>query len=200
MNTLDTLLLFTNLGNYLYIPVHEIPDTKWKELGKHISNIIPIKAEEKIIGCIPVYDFNDNIYITTFTKLGMIKRTILSEYNATRYSKPLTAIKLKPKDEVVSISYSSATDVFIATYNGYGLWYDLKEVPITGLRTSGVKAMSLKNDYVINGLIFDSNEEFITVITDRGTGKRLRLASLEKKTRNRKGLLLIREVKINLIN
>lgn len=195
MNTLDTLLLFTNLGNYLYIPVHEIPDTKWKELGKHISNIIPIKAEEKIIGCIPVYNFNDNIYITTFTKLGMIKRTILSEYKATRYSKPLTAIKLKPKDEVVSISYSSATDVFIATYNGYGLWYDLKEVPITGLRTSGVKAMSLKNDYVINGLIFDPNEEFITVITNRGTGKRLRLASLEKKTRNRKGLLLIREVK-----
>ena len=48
MNTLDTLLGFTNLGNYLYIPVHEIPDLKWKDLGKHISNIISVKSEEKL--------------------------------------------------------------------------------------------------------------------------------------------------------
>ena len=73
MNTLDTLLLFTNLGNYLYVPVYEIVEAKWKELGKHISNIIPLKENENIVGCMPVYDFDKDLYVTTFTRLGMIK-------------------------------------------------------------------------------------------------------------------------------
>ncbi|HOO68501.1 MAG TPA: DNA gyrase subunit A, partial [Bacilli bacterium] len=95
MNTLDTLILFTNLGNYLYVPVHEIPDMKWKDLGKHISNIITIKPEETIVSVLPVNDFEKDITITTFTKLGMIKRTKLSEYKVSRYSKPILNIKLK---------------------------------------------------------------------------------------------------------
>ncbi len=197
MNTVDTLLMFTNLGNYLYIPVHEIPDTKWKELGKHISNIITIKAEEVIIGCMPVYNFEDNIDITTFTKLGMVKRTSLGEYKATRHSKPMGAIKLKTNDEVVAVSYSNFQEVLIVTYNGYGLWYDIKEIPVTGLRTSGVKAISLKDDHVIDATIFNVAHEYITLITNKGTGKRLRIADLGKTSRNRRGTLLIRVVKTN---
>ena len=73
LSTLDTILLFTSLGNYLYLPVHEIFDTKWKELGKHISNIIPLKENEFIIGSIPVTDFDKEVYITTFTERGMVK-------------------------------------------------------------------------------------------------------------------------------
>src|SRR5699024_7517001 len=100
MNTLDTLLLFTDLGNYLYVPVYEIPDLKWKELGKHISNIIKISSDENIIKSIPVYDFNKDKYITLFSKDGLVKRTKLNEFKVTRYSKPMSCMKLKDKDKV----------------------------------------------------------------------------------------------------
>lgn len=123
INTLDTILLFTNFGNYLYIPVYEIPDAKWKDLGKHVSNIIPLGSEEKVIKGMPVYDFNASIYITSFSKNGMIKRTKLNEFKVQRYSKPINMMKLKDNDEVVNVSYDNKENIFIATKNGYGLWY-----------------------------------------------------------------------------
>ena len=115
INTLDTILLFTNFGNYLYIPVYEIPDAKWKDLGKHVSNIIPLGSEEKVIKGMPVYDFNASIYITSFSKNGMIKRTKLNEFKVQRYSKPINMMKLKDNDEVVNVSYDYKENIFIAT-------------------------------------------------------------------------------------
>ena len=197
MNTLDTLLLFTNLGNYLYVPVHEIVEAKWKELGKHISNIIPLKENENIVGCMPVYDFDKDLYVTTFTRLGMIKRTKLSDYKLLRYSKPVLNIKLKDNDYVTNISYMTYNNVIITTENGYSLIFDISEVPITGVKSSGVKSINLKDDYVTNGIIFNESNEFLSVITNKGTGKRVRLHDLEKCVRARRGTMVIREVKTN---
>jgi topoisomerase-4 subunit A len=197
MNTLDTVLLFTDLGNYLYVPVHELPDMKWKELGKHISNVIVIKPEENIIGAMPVYSFDNDIYVTTFTKQGMIKRTKIDEYKVQRYSKPITNIKLKDNDLVTNVSYSKDSDVIIVTKNGYGLRFDINEVPITGVKSSGVKSINLKDDFVSNGLIIGNDYENITIVTDKGSGKRVRLNDIEKSSRARRGILVIREIKTN---
>ena len=197
MNTLDTLLLFTNLGNYLYVPVYEIVEAKWKELGKHISNIIPLKENENIVGCMPVYDFDKDLYVTTFTRLGMIKRTKLSDNKLLRYSKPVLNIKLKDNDYVTNISYMTYNNVIITTENGYSLIFDISEVPITGVKSSGVKSINLKDDYVTNGIIFNESNEFLSVITNKGTGKRVRLHDLEKCVRARRGTMVIREVKTN---
>ncbi len=197
MSTLDTLLIFTDLGNYLYIPVYDIPDTKWRELGKHISNIITIKSDENIIGCMSVTNFNDNKIITTFTKNGMIKRTKLAEYEVQRYSKPIKGINLKKDDRVTKISNSDLEEVLVVTNKGYGLWYDVNEISITGIKTSGVKAINLKNDYVVSGVIFDQEMDYITIITDKGTGKRIKLNNLTKTSRAKRGVLLIKEVKAN---
>ena len=196
MNTLDTLLLFTDLGNYLYVPVYEIPDLKWKELGKHISNIIKISSEENIIKSIPVYDFNQNIYITLFSKDGLVKRTKLDEFKVTRYSKPMSCMKLKDKDKVVSVSENNGSEVFITTKNGYGLRYKTDEISIVGIKASVVKAINLKNDEVANGILFD-NADYITVITANGTGKRVKMSEFELSTRARRGVLLVRDVKTN---
>ena len=196
LNTLDTILLFTDMGNYLYVPVHELPDLKWKDLGKHISNIITIKSEENIISCIPVVNFDKDI-ITIFTKNGMIKRTNLSEFKLQRYSKEVTCIKLKDDDRVVDVILSKDKEVLISTHNGYGLWYSINEVPVTGVKSSGVKSINLKDDYVVSGNIFNLNSEYIIVFTDKMTAKRIKLEELEKSSRARRGLLLIREVKTN---
>ena len=198
LNTMDTLLLFTNLGNYLYIPVHELPELKWKELGKHISNIIKISSEEKIIAATAIKEFNTNEEITIFTKNGMVKKTKLEEFKVQRYSKPITCIKLKSDgDEVVSVCFNNGSDVFVTTYNGYGLRYKNEEIPLTGLKSSGVKAISLKNDYVVNGTIFDERIDYVTLITSKNTAKRIKLSEFEPIARARRGLQVIREVKTN---
>ena len=196
MNTLDTLLLFTDLGNYLYVPVYEIPDLKWKELGKHISNIIKISSDENIVQSIPVYDFNKNTYITLFSKDGLVKRTKLNEFKVTRYSKPMSCMKLKDKDKVVSVSDDNGSEVFITTKNGYGLRYKTEEISIVGIKASGVKAINLKDDEVVSGILFD-NTDYITVITANGTGKRVKITEFELSTRARRGVLLVRDVKTN---
>ena len=145
----------------------------------------------------PVYDFDKDLYVTTFTRLGMIKRTRLSDYKLLRYSKPVLNIKLKDNDYVTNISYMTYNNVIITTENGYSLIFDISEVPITGVKSSGVKSINLKDDYVTNGIIFNESNEFLSVITNKGTGKRVRLHDLEKCVRARRGTMVIREVKTN---
>ena len=123
----DTLLLFTNLGHYLYVPIHEIQETKWKELGKHISNVIPLAPEEKIIGNMLID--NLNAIITLVTKEGTTKRINLSELIVSRYSKPINAMKLKDNDEVISAFIDYGNTLFI-TKNGYYLYFDSEEISV----------------------------------------------------------------------
>ena len=197
MNTMDTLLLFTDKGNYLHVPVHEIPDLKWKDLGKHISNIITVASDENIIGSIPVYDFEEDKYITIFTKNGMVKRTKLSEFKALRYSKPIVAIKLKDDDLVTNITDLDYKYTMIVTSNGYSLVFKTEEIPVVGLKTSGVKSIGLKNDEVVSGNIYNDDFEYLTLITDKGTGKRIKLNEFNISTRARRGDRIIKDIKTN---
>ncbi len=198
MNTMDTLLLFTNLGNYLYIPVHELPDVKWKELGKHISNVIAIKSNENIVSCIPVYDFKKNNDIIIFTKNGMVKRTNLSDFQVQRYSKPMVCMKLKDDDEIINAELTNnKKNVAVVTDDCYFLWYDTDSVPISGTKASGVKAINLKNGNVVCGCTFDDNKEYVTVITNKGNAKRCKLSDFEMAKRASRGLLIMKEVKSN---
>ena len=199
LNTMDTLLIFTSLGNYLYIPVYELPELKWKELGKHVSNIIKMSSEERVVSSYAVKDFSSDEEISIFTKNGMVKKTKLEEFKVQRYSKPITCIKLKSSDdEVVSVCFNKGTDVFVTTYNGYGLRYKNDEIPLTGLKSSGVKAISLKNDHVVAGSIFSEEQlDYLTLITSKNTAKRIKISEIEPIARARRGLQVIREVKTN---
>ena len=195
--TIDTLLVFTNLGNYLFLPVHEIPDIKWKMLGKHISNIIKLSENEEIVSAIPVNNFDAKIDISIVSKNGMIKKTSLSDFKVSRYSKPISCMKLKDGDFVINAFLVKYNDIFVSTYNAYGLWFDMGEVPTSGIKSSGVKAINLKDDYVVSANIFDKNKEYVTIFTNNRTAKRVRLEEFEKSSRARRGLLLLREVKTN---
>ena len=197
INTLQTVLIFTNEGNYLYLPVYEVLEAKWKDMGKHVSNIVTMSSGEKIVGAMPVYNFDDDKYITIFTKLGMVKRTKLVDFKVGRYTKEIGMIKLQDDDNVISVDYSNDNDVFVATKNGYGLWYDVSEISVVGIRASGVKSIKLKDDEVVSSQLFNPNCEFITIITDKGTGKRLKLDNIEKTSRANRGILLMKEIKSN---
>lgn len=197
ITTADVILLFTNKGNYLYLPVRDIPEGKWKDLGKHISNVISLSEEERLVGSMPVYDFEEENYVTCFSKNGMIKRIMVGDFKVQRYKKPIMMMNLKGDDELIGIDYTNNSNVFITTSLGYGLWYDISEVPVSGIRALGVKSIALRDDFVVSGTVFDASSEFITILTDKGTGKRMRLTELEKTSRAKRGILLMKPIKSN---
>ena len=198
LNTLDVLLLFTNLGNYLYIPVHTIPSLVWKDLGKHVSNLIKLEQDEEIISVVPVTDFDSKEYIVIATVNGMIKKTSLEEFKSIRNSKPICCMKLKDDDAVIDAFLLKEQEIFISTANAYGLWFDSSEIPVVGLKTSGVKSINLKDDKVVSVSNFNKEDtEYISIITEKGTGKRVKLSEFDKSSRAKRGLMILREVKTN---
>lgn len=200
INTQDTLLLFTNKGNYLYIPVHELPEIRWKDMGQHIANLIPIDRDEKIIKAIPVRNFDEPYFVLAITKNGMIKKTKLSDYKVQRYSRPIVGINLKDQDEVVNVHLTNGhNDIFIATNSGYGLWFHENEVNPIGIKAAGVKSITLKDDEnVVNGEIFDELETpSLFIVTQRGACKRMNISEFEQSNRARRGLTMLRELKQN---
>ena len=192
VTTLDTLILFTNLGNYLFIPVHKIIDSKWKELGKHVSNIVMISPEEQIIGSMIYKDIDSGI--TLFTKLGMTKQVLIKDLEVTRFNKPLTIMKLKESDELVSVKHSK-TNTLIVTNKCYYLLYKTEQIPVVGTKASGVKGINLKDDYVINGLEINEESEYINIYTNYKTAKRIKVTDLVELNRAKKGYLLMKKTK-----
>ena len=197
INTSQHVLVFTDMGNYLFLPVYEIPEVKWKDLGKHVSNIVTMSQDERVVSSMPVYNFDDDRYVTIFTKNGMVKRTKLEDFKVGRYTKEIGMINLKDDDIVIDVDYSNDNEVFVATKNGYGLWYDIEEVSVVGIRASGVKSIKLKDDEVVSSSLFNTSCEYITIITDKGTAKRLKLSEIEKTSRANRGILLMKEIKSN---
>ena len=198
MNTTDTLLLFTTSGNYLHIPVHIIPDLKWKDMPKHVSNIIEMSSEESIVSSIPAYSFESDINVVIATHDGMIKRSKLKEFKLQRYSKATSCMKLKDNDYVIASFLETSPYLFLTTDSGYGLSFKTEEVPVVGVKASGVKGIKLKDDNLVSVNQYDpEKDEFISIITEKGTGKRVRLSDFEVSTRTRRGLQVIREVKTN---
>ena len=198
MKTTDTLLVFTSFGNYLYIPVHTINDLKWRELGKHVSNLVPLQEDEEIVTALPVSDFNDKKNIILATSQGMIKSTSLADFKLTRYSKATSCMKLKDNDKLIAAFYDIKDEIFIETSKGYGLWFSKDEIPVVGIKAGGVKAITLKDDNVTSILNFnESDNKYLAIVTDKGTGKRMHLKDFDKTTRARRGLLTIRDVKTN---
>ena len=195
MNTMDTLLIFTSLGNYLFIPAHVIPDSKWKDMGKHISNLIPIGEDEEVISGVPVKTFESDKNIILISKNGMIKKTPLKDFKVSRYSKPVVCMKLKEDDKVIDAYISTKPNLFITTSRGYALTFKEDEVGVVGVRASGVKAVKLTDDYVVSLSEFDDTDEYITVVTDRATLKRVKLTEFPLLSRARKGIQIIRDVK-----
>ncbi len=193
-NTLNKLCIFTSLGNYLYIPIHEIPACKWKDLGKHISNIVTMNPDDKVVNVYVINESITNPTITFFTKNGMVKQTPLNDMIVSRYNKSYTAIKLKGNDEVVNVTITKP-NVLIITKTGYYLNYKSSEIPVSGPKTSGVKGINLKDDEVISGVTYYDEDEYIDVFTNQGTAKRIKLKDLNTLSRAKRGTTLIKKVK-----
>ena len=192
VSTLDNLVIFTNLGQYLYVPVHTIFECKWKELGKHINNLVTGLAEsEYIVGAFIHKDHEEKI--TFVTKNGLVKQSILKDFIVSRYSKAMLAFKLKDNDEVIAVNSSKSRTILISE-TGYYVNIDTEEIPVVGARASGVKGMNLKDDFLVAGLSLGSSE-YLSIFTNNKTAKRIRVSELETHNRAKKGSTLMKKVK-----
>ena len=190
-STRDSLLLFTNLGNYLYVPIHILPEVKYKDLGKHISNTIMIKEQERIVASLILKDKSKAL--TLFTKNGLTKQVLLKDFEVTRYSKPMMAIKLKDDDELINADTSS-DEVLFVTNNGLYLRFNTNEIPVVGTKASGVKGINLKDDYVIYASPI-KREEYLNIYTNYKTIKRVKVNELVSISRAKKGNMLFKKAK-----
>ena len=209
VSTLDSLVLFTSKGNYLHLPVHEIPEAKWKDVGHHLSQSISLATNEIILaGMVKEKDSNDAYQdwtVVFFTKEGLVKQTALNEFNTYRGYKTRTsnAIKLKTAtDEVVAIELvpNQEQEIFIVTHCGFGLRYELSEVPVVGTVASGVKAINLrKDDFVAGAMVYSPEHKVVSAFlaTQRGAVKRFNVLEVSMLTRAKRGLMVLRELKSN---
>lgn len=201
-NTLDKLLVFTDMGNYLYIPLHKLEEFKWKELGKHISYLIKVSPEEKIIGSILVKSFDVEQYVVFATKFGQMKRVELSELNVARFSKAIKCMNLKKGDSLLQIGLSDGNQgIVLTTKAGYATLYSEQEISILGVKAGGIKGINLKNDELVSMNIFNPlKSDSYVLISDQPGLKRLRISDIPSCNRATKGNLVFKSPKTNIIH
>jgi topoisomerase-4 subunit A len=171
-NTLDYVLAFTNFGNYVFLPVHEIYDNKWKEEGRHINYICTLNPEEKLLKAFVISSFRDDVHVVIVTRNGLIKRTNLSEFFALRYSRPLGCYRLLRDDEVIDVALATGnSDLLVITRKGSATLFNENELAPVGIKAGGIKAIaSLKGgDRVASLFAYDPDEKGkLLLVTDAG--------------------------------
>ncbi|WP_302189120.1 DNA topoisomerase IV subunit A [uncultured Streptococcus sp.] len=196
--TTQQLLIFTNLGNVIYRPVHELTDIRWKDIGEHLSQTITnFAANEVVLHAEIVDDFGTQTYFAA-TKMGQIKRFERKELTPWRTyrSKAIKFAKLKSEeDQVIAISPIALDNVMLLTQNGYALRFNIEEVPVVGPKAAGVKAINLKDDDVVVS-VFIANTDSVFILTQRGSVKRMETDVIPLTNRANRGLLVLRELKI----
>ena len=198
-STLDTLLFFTNRGTYGYLPVYEIEEGKWKDLGSHLGNYIKMDSNEKIIQAYFLRSFNPNVQVIMASQFGMIKRSRLSDFEVSRNNKSMVCMKIGSMDQVVSVtlSYSPEDSIAVVSQQGYALQYSVQEVAMMTLRTKGVKAMNLgKEDCIADVTIFQADKQ-VLLVGDKAQMKRLKVEEIAQLKRPAKGNRLYKWVKSN---
>ncbi len=197
-STLNNLLFFTDRGTYGYLPIYQIEEAKWKELGTHLSSSLKIDSNEKIIDAFFISTFDPKIYIILASKFGMIKRVRLSELQVSRSNKTMVCMKIGALDSMISssISYSKDDESLLVSENGYGLMYDVDQIAASSTKSKGVKSMNLeKNDHVSDVIMVPKQIDQVLVFNHLAQVKRMKLEEFAHLKRPAKGNRICKMVK-----
>ncbi len=198
VKTTDFLLGFTSKGNYVYVPINEVKEVKWNDIGGHINALVSVSPDEKIVRCFAVKSFRDDLNIALLSKRGQIKRIRLSAFPVVRYSKPVSAMKLSGlTDALVDVSLTSGnSDLLVMGSNGLAVFYNENEIPLTNPRSGGIKAGNFKGADGACLLSFAPEEKGkILLITDRGHTRVSDTSRLALSTRLKKATSLFNTFK-----
>lgn len=205
MSTLSNLYLFTNKGNVIFRPVHEIDESKWKETGQHLSQEVGLDTDEQIIAVFNIDQLDQKVDFLMASNDGYIKRVPLSSLQPTRTykSRAMMAMHLKQANSrllrVDLVRPDSKQEITLFTHQAYAVRYAVSEIPESGGKAVGVKSVNLKaNDYVVAYVL--AQPQYIDllkvgIITQRGAFKQFKLNLVNKVSRAKRGVLVLRELK-----
>ncbi|MDE5566735.1 MAG: DNA topoisomerase IV subunit A [Anaeroplasmataceae bacterium] len=200
VSTLDTLLIFTSLGNFIYLPVHKIAEAKFKDVGTFINSVVAIAPKEKLIKCFVISDFSKGDTVLLATSKGSMKQTLLTEFNVNRYTKPVRAMKISADEELVSADIiSNPLEIMVFTENCEGLRFRASDISLYGCNAGGVRSINLKPKDKVVSCFYTNKEDDILLLTNRGTLKRMRVTEVVLTRRSRAGSTLIKPIKTNPI-
>ena len=196
--TTDYLLCFTNVGNFLYIPIHEIMENKWKEEGKHINYLINLNPNEKIVRAYTVEKFREDLFFVLTSKRGQIKRLRLSDFSVVRYSKPLACMKLLSDDTLADVTFTTGnSNLAIFLNDGNAIMFNENDLPMAGMRSGGVKSVSKMNGATVTSVLAYEQEESgkVVLVTDKACVRIFDIGKLDCSSRLGKTSVIFRSFK-----
>ena len=190
--------MFTQKGNYIYLPVDRIDECRFKDLGKHVSAYVKMDSQEDIVAAILVKNFNTYAFVVSLSKKGMIKKTSLPKYDVSRSSKSLGAMKLREGDEVVSVKVCyQDDDLIVVTKNGFYNRYSEAILQDLAVRAQGVSAISVKDDEAVAVVPFRKDGNELYLCSQKGSMKRIHIDAIPLTNRAVKGGRLYKQTKTN---
>lgn len=192
-STHNTILFFTNKGLVYQLKGYEIPESGRTAKGTAIVNLLPLAKEESITAIIPIEKFADDKYLFMATRQGIVKKTVLSDYDTNRKKTGLIAISLKDDDELISVKLTDGNRyIIIGTRDGMSISFNEQNVRPMGRNARGVIGIKLKgDDKVIDMDSLRKNCEVLTV-TENGYGKRTHTEEYRAQSRGGIGLINIK--------
>lgn len=186
-NTHDDLLFFTNRGKVYCIKGYEVPEAERTARGRAIVNLLPLESDEKVTTVIPRKEGAEGNLLMA-TKLGLIKKTALSEFDSIRKTGKI-AITLCEGDELVGVDVTTGNDeVLVASHEGKCIRFAEQDVRPMGREAQGVRSIKLEgDDYVVDMAVAREDLEVLTV-SENGFGKRSSLDDYRLQTRGGKGI------------
>jgi len=198
VSTLDTLLLFSDGGNYCSLPVYKIDECKAKDAGMFINNIITIVPKEKFIQVFKIESFTDNKTLLLATAEGAIKQTSLAQFELKRWTKAVKCMKLSTQDKLVSVDMiTKPMEIICATKNCECIRYRALDVPMYGTAASGLKSLKLKPGDKVVSSFYANKDDDILLLTSRGFIKRMKVEELQLSARGRSSSAVIKKIKSN---
>ena len=171
-NSHDYFLMFTNVGKVYMKKVYRIPEASRTAKGTNIVNILEVGEGEKITAVLAINGFNDGEYLTMVTKKGVIKRTLLSEYEYQRKGGKI-ALSLDEGDELLFVRHTvGECELLLATHNGMAVRFEEQNVRPMGRTARGVRGIRLSEDDFVVGVTLVDNEKKLLTLTEGGYGKR----------------------------
>ena len=196
-STHSYVLVFTSLGRVYWVKVYNIPDVGTTGKGKHIANLANLQPDEKVQAFMPVREFEEGRYVVMATRKGVVKRCELTVFKNTR-SNGIIALSLDEGDELVSARLTNGeSEVFIATWQGKAIRFDMADIRPMGRPARGVRGIRLSDDDYVVAMRCVSPEHLMLSITEEGYGKRTKLDRYRLTARGGQGVINIKTSRRN---
>ena len=175
-NTHDYILFFTNFGRVYRLKCYEIHEGSRTSKGTNIANLLPVVTEERVTSIIKVTEFEEDKFLIMITKNGVIKRTSLKSFDTARKG-GLIALDLDEGDELSWVRLTDGTnEMMVATKKGKSIRFNETDVRAVGRSARGVRALRLKDDDAVVGMIIVRDDKLVLTVSETGYG---RLSSID---------------------